>query len=89
MRKFIFIIFIGLFLSGCLQIVALLGPAAVTGTTSGKIVQSAFSYSLSYGVKRTTGKTILENVMDIGKEKRAKNKKNEKLINILSYQYPR
>ena len=65
--------------------IAFITPAA-TGAASGKMYQSAISYSLSYGVQKTTGKTIIENVIDIGKNsngkgKIAKNDENEILIN--------
>ena len=42
-------------LAGCIESVALLGPA--TGATNGKIVQSSLKSAVSYGVKKTTGKT--------------------------------
>ena len=84
MKKVIFIVVISLFLNGCFQVIALLGPAA-SGVATGNIYQSAISYSLSYGVKKTTGKTIIENVMDMNKESRTKEKivkvRNEDLIN--------
>ena len=84
MKKVLFIVVTTLFLNGCFQMLALVGPAA-TGVTTGNIYQSAISYSVSYGVQRTTGKTIIENVIDINKnhrdkEKIAENKKNNDLI---------
>jgi len=84
MKKVIFVAVISLFLNGCFQVIALLGPAA-SGVATGNIYQSAISYSLSYGVKKTTGKTIIENVMDMNKKSRTKKKiakvRNEDLIN--------
>ena len=62
MRNVFFILVAAFFLNGCFQVMALVGPA-VTGATGGNIYQSAFSYSLSYGVKKTTGKSIIENVV--------------------------
>ena len=90
MRKVIFVVIATVFLNGCFQVLALIGPAA-TGVASGNIYQSAISYSFSYGVKKTTGKTIIENVIDLNKsfkhkEKIAKNKTNKDLINSF---YPR
>ena len=90
MRKVIFVVIATVFLNGCFQVLALVGPAA-TGVASGNIYQSAISYSLSYGVKKTTGKTVIENVIDLSKdfkhkEKIAKNKANKDLINSF---YPR
>ena len=84
MKKVIFVVVISLFLNGCFQVIALLGPAA-SGVATGNIYQSAISYSLSYGVKKTTGKTIIENVMDMnnqsGTKEKIANVRNEDLIN--------
>ena len=90
MKKVILIVIATVFLNGCFQMLALVGPAA-TGVASGNIYQSAISYSFSYGVKKTTGKTIIENVIDLSKdskhkEKIANNKTNKDLINSF---YPR
>ena len=79
MKKVIFVVVITLFLNGCFQVIALLGPAA-SGVATGNIYQSALSYSLSYGVKQATGKTIIENVIDMNKQSRTK-KKIAKVIN--------
>ena len=84
MKKVIFVVVATLFLNGCFQMLALVGPAA-SGVATGNIYQSAISYSLSYGVKKTTGKSIIENVMDMNKQSRTKKKiakvRNEDLIN--------
>ena len=66
MKKVIFVVIATVFLNGCFQVLALVGPAA-TGVASGNIYQSVMSYSLSYGVKQKTGKTIIENVIDLNK----------------------
>ena len=84
MRNVIFLIIATVFLNGCFQVLALVGPAA-TGVASGNIYQSAISYSFSYGVKKTTGKTVIENVIDLNKdfkrkEEIAKNRANKDLI---------
>ena len=84
MRKVIFVVIATVFLNGCFQVLALVAPAA-SGVATGKIYQSALSYSLSYGVKKATGKTIIENVIDINKQSRTKERiakvRNEDLIN--------
>ena len=90
MKKVIFVVIASVFLNGCFQVLALVGPAA-TGAASGNIYQSAISYSFSYGIKQTTGKTVIENVIDLNKdskhkEKIAKNRANKDLINSF---YPR
>ena len=81
MKKVIFVVIATVFLNGCFQVLALVGPAA-TGVASGNIYQSALSYSVGYGIKKATGKTILENVIILSKDKEkvTKIKKNEELI---------
>ena len=84
MRKVIFVVITTVFLNGCFQVLALVGPG-VSGVATGNMYQSAISYSLSYGVKKSTGKTIIENVIDMKKESRDRRKiakvSNEDLIN--------
>ena len=52
------------FLSGCVESVALLGPMS----GSGNMAQSALSSSVSYGVKKQTGKSPSEHVMEYVKK---------------------
>ena len=90
MKKVIFVVIATVFLNGCFQVLALVGPAA-TGVASGNIYQSAISYSFGYGVKKATGKTVIENVIDLNKkaqdrEKIVKKEINEEIINSF---YPR
>ena len=90
MKKVFFIVIATLFLNGCFQIIALVAPAA-SGVATGNIYQSAISYYVSYGVQKTTGKTIIENVIDLNKkskdkEKIAKIEENGELIHSF---YPR
>jgi len=89
MKKVIFVVIATLFLNGCFQVLALVAPAA-SGVATGNIYQSAISYTVSYGVKKTTGKTIIENVIDLNKASKDKKKiakaRNEDLINSF---YPR
>ena len=84
MKKVIFVVIATVFLNGCFQVLALVGPAA-SGVATGNIYQSALSYSLSYGVKKATGKTIIENVIDMNEQSKTKKKiakvRNEDLIN--------
>ena len=85
MKKVIFVIITTIFLNGCFQVVALVGPA-ITGAATGNVYQSAVSYSLSYGVQKKTGKTIIANVIDLNKKtqnkkKIAKRVRNKDLIN--------
>ena len=90
MKKVIFVVIATVFLNGCFQVLALVGPAA-TGVASGNIYQSAISYSLSYGVKKSTGKTIIENVIDLKNKSKNRKKivKNERYEDLIHSFYPR
>ena len=55
-------------LSSCVQSLALLGPATTT-VTGGKLTQSAVSSSISYGVKKHTGKSPMEHAIAYAEEK--------------------
>ena len=54
-------------LSGCVESMALIGPAT-TGTGSGKLAQSVTSSALSFGVKKQTGKSLMEHAMTYAEE---------------------
>jgi len=62
-----------LLLNGCVESMALLGPATTAG--SGNITRSAFSSAVSYGVKKHTGKSPTEHAMAYVKENNPENKK--------------
>ena len=59
MQKIVGLLTALLLLSGCAESLALLG----TSTSNGKIIQSSLSSSISYGVKKQTGKTPLEHAV--------------------------
>ncbi|MDC0396383.1 hypothetical protein OAM18_05275 [Candidatus Pelagibacter sp.] len=59
--KILILILFFLFLNGCLQNTAFLGPA-VTVASSGNIAQAGLSYSSNLAIKKITGKTPIENV---------------------------
>ena len=72
MKKSFFLVSVILFLNGCMETTALLGPA-YTITKTGNVVQSAGSLAASYGVQQTTGKTPGQHVISL----LTKNKKIE------------
>ena len=78
MKKIVFLVVVILFLNGCFQMVAYMGPV-ITGVTGGNITHSALSYGLSYSVKKATGKTPIEQMISLTKEKqkKARNKKKQ------------
>ena len=73
MRKFkISFIFLSLvFLTGCFQTTALLGPG-VTMASSGNLIQAGLHYGANTAIKNETGKNTLEHI------KQAVDSKNEK-----------
>ena len=52
------------FLSGCFQSIALLGPA-IGGVSTGKIYQAGLSYGTNVIMLQATGKTTTEHMLDI------------------------
>ena len=66
------------FLTGCVNSVALLGPMS----GSGNMAQSALSSSVSYGVKKQTGKSPSEHVMEYVKKNNPEGKQ-EKCIEFI------
>ena len=82
MKKIIGLLLVGTLLTGCIESMALLGPAA-SGAGSGKIAQSAVSSAISFGVKKQTGKTPSGHALAYVKKNNPENKK-EKCIGIES-----
>ena len=60
-------------LTGCAESVALLGPMS----GSGNMAQSALSSSISYGVKKQTGKSLSEHAVAYIKKHNPENKKDK------------
>ena len=74
--KFLKISFIFLsliFLSGCLQTTALLGPSMTIATT-GNVAQAGFQYAANSAIKNETGKDALTLVKDVVEEDHKKRK---------------
>ena len=74
--KIILTVLIILFLNGCVQSTAFLGPVYTLGT-SGNVMQAGLSYGTSYAVKKVTGKTVSENVNTIVDTEKLKEKLKE------------
>ena len=74
MKKVFILLGALLFLNGCAESVALLG-GSVGGASSGKILQSSLTSSISYGIKHQTGKTPLGHVLAYAEEKNPEKKK--------------
>ena len=78
----IFFLFLTMFLlNGCVESVALLGSTA-GGASSGKLIQSSLNSTISYGIKKRTGKTPLGHVLAYA-EKNNPEKKEETCISFI------
>ena len=73
MKKILLLLVSFVFLSGCFQSIALLGPA-IGGASTGKIYQAGLSYGTNMIMLQATGKTTTEHMFDI------LNSKEEKLL---------
>ena len=65
-KKIYLLVLISIFLSGCIQSSALLGPG-ITIATTGNIMQAGLQYGANTAIKNETGKdalTHLKNVVD-------------------------
>ena len=79
--KISFIFFSLIFLSGCLQTTALLGPSMTVATT-GNILQAGLQYGANTAIKNETGKNTLEHLQD-AVESQSKSKKFKKKFSDL------
>ena len=64
-------------LSGCFGSMAFLGPASTTAASgaSGNIARGAFTSTVSFGIKKQTGKLPIEHAVSYADEKNSLNKK--------------
>ena len=63
-QKIYFLAMIFIFLSGCIQSTALLGPG-VTLATTGNVMQAGFQYGANTAIKNETGKDVLTHLKDV------------------------
>jgi hypothetical protein len=75
MKKILSLLATLFLLNGCVESMALLGPAA-TGAGSGKITHSAVSSAVSYSVKQQTGKSPSQHALTYVKKHNAQKKKD-------------
>ena len=81
MKKIFILLTSIMLLAGCVETVALLGPASsVIG--GGNVVHSSISSAASYGVKKTTGKSPMQHAMAYADEKNP-NKKKSKCLSFV------
>ena len=73
---------ISLFLTGCFQSSAMVGPA-ITFASTGNVSQAGLAYFTNRAVKEETGMSTTEYVSTFLEEKNKKTKKNEKIYEEL------
>ena len=64
MKNIFFILFAVIFLTGCAQNLAMLGPAISVAKTGG-IQHAIVGKTINYGVKNKTGKNVSEHAMSL------------------------
>ena len=84
--KIIFIIFSLIFLNGCLQTTALLGPG-ITVATTGNVLQAGFQYGANTVIENETGKNTLEHFKSAVDGQKKKKKFREKLTNLVENKF--
>ena len=80
-KKTFYLFTLIILLNGCVESVALLG-SSVGGASSGKIVQSTLQSTVSYGIKKHTGKTPLGHAIAYA-EKNNPERKKETCISFI------
>ena len=77
-QKIYFLAIIFIFLSGCIQSTALLGPG-VTLATTGNIMQAGLQYGANKAIKNETGKDALTHLKDAVEEEQDSQKIEKKI----------
>ena len=80
MKKNLYLLAMLTLLNGCLGSMAFLGPASTTAASgaTGNIARGAFTSTVSYGIKKQTGKLPIEHAVAYAEEKNPhKNKKKK------------
>jgi len=81
MKKTFYLFSLLFLLNGCVESIALLG-SSVGGASSGKLVQSSLQSTISYGIKKQTGKTPLGHALAFA-EKNNPEKKKETCVSFI------
>ena len=84
--KIFFIIFSLIFLNGCLQTTALLGPG-ITVATTGNVLQAGFQYGANTVIENETGKNTLEHFKSALDSKKNNKKFKEKFTNLVEKKF--
>ena len=80
-KKIYLLVLISMFLTGCIQSTALLGPG-VTIATTGNIMQAGFQYGANSAIKKETGKDALTHLKSAVDDEQENQKLEKKIINF-------
>jgi len=80
-KKIYLLVLISMFLTGCIQSTALLGPG-VTIATTGNIMQAGFQYGANSAIKEETGKDALTHLKNAVEEEQDNQKLEKKIKNL-------
>ena len=75
-----------IFLNGCLQTTALLGPG-ITIVTTGNVLQAGFQYGANSVIEKETGKNTFEHFQDAVDNQNKNKKFQKKFINIVEKRF--
>ena len=81
MKKILISITTLIFLTGCAETIAFLGPAS-TAAGGGNIARSTITSALDYGIKKSTGKSSFEHAIGFS-EKHNPDRKKVKCVSFL------
>ena len=84
--KIFFIIFSLIFLNGCLQTTALLGPG-ITVATTGNVLQAGFQYGANTVIENETGKNTLEHFQSALDSQKKNKKFKEKFTDLVENKF--
>jgi hypothetical protein len=82
----IFFIISLIFLNGCLQATALLGPS-ITVATTGNIFQAGFQYGANSVIEKETGKNTFEHFQNAVDGQKKNKKFREKFTNLVENKF--
>ena len=80
-KKIYLLVLISMFLTGCIQSTALLGPG-VTVATTGNIMQAGFQHGANSAIKKETGKDALTHLKNAVEEEQDNQKLEKKIKNL-------
>ena len=80
-KKIYLLVLISIFLSGCIQSTALLGPS-ITIATTGNVMQAGLQYGANTAIKNETGKDALTHLKDAVEVEQDSQKIQKKIKNF-------